>query len=396
MDIIADLHIHGKYSRGCSKNINLLNLEKWGRIKGLNLIGTGDFTHEAWLDHLKKNLTEEEGILKTKTGYNFLLQTEISLIYTQDGKGRKVHQIVLAPNFEVVDQIRDELLKRGRLDYDGRPIFKIPSPDFVEMLRNISKDIEVIPAHVLTPHFSIFGEYTNFSNVKECFLDQTKHVHALETGLSADPEMLNRMSQLDKYLFVSFSDSHSFWPWRIGREATLFNSKMTYKDILNVLRTKKGFLKTIEVDPNYGKYHFDGHRKCETCLHPKISLKLDNKCPKCNKKITVGVMQRVEKLADRPEGFKLKNSQDYLKLMPLSDLISTAMGYSVNTKKVWSIFNKLILDFDSEFNVLLNVPYEKLSKSVPEKIAQLIIKNRKQELKVKPGYDGVYGSLFFD
>ena len=395
MNVIADLHIHGRYSRGCSTNIDIESLEKWARVKGLGVMGTGDFTHPEWLKHLKENLTEEDGVLKTKSGFNFLLQTEISLIYTQDGKGRRIHNVVLAPSFEIVDIIRTMLLKRGRLDYDGRPIFKIPCPDFVEMMKNISNDIEVIPAHCMTPHFSLFGDYNKFNTVEECFQDQTKHIHAIETGLSADPEMLSRMSQLDKYLLVSFSDCHSFWPWRIGREATIFDlKKLTYRNLINAIRTKEGFISTVEFWPEEGKYHFSGHRACKVSLGPKESLKLNNVCPKCNKGVTVGVAQRVEELADRPEDEKRK-IQNSSHLIPLSELIAVSIGKGVTTKAVWDEYNKLIAKFDSEFNILLDVPEDQLEGVTTKTIASLIIRNRQGKIKVKPGYDGVYGEIMF-
>lgn len=395
MNFIADLHIHGKYSRGCSTNIDVESLEKWARIKGLGVMGTGDFTHPEWLKHLKENLTEEDGILKAKSGFNFLLQTEISLIYTQEGKGRRVHNVILAPSFEIVDIIRTMLLKRGRLDYDGRPIFKIPCPDFVEMMKNISNDIEIIPAHCMTPHFSLFGDYNKFNTVEECFQDQTKHIHAIETGLSADPEMLSRMSQLDKYLLVSSSDCHSFWPWRIGREATIFDlKKLTYKNLINSIRTKEGFVSTVEFWPEEGKYHFSGHRACKVSLGPKESLKLKNICPKCGTGVTVGVAQRVEELADRPEDENRK-IQRSSHLIPLSELIAASIGKGVSAKAVWDEYNKLISKFGSEFNILLDVPEEQLENVTTKLISSLIIRNRQGKIKVKPGYDGVYGEIMF-
>lgn len=393
MNIITDLHIHGKYSRGCSTQIDIPNLEKWARIKGLDLLGTGDFTHPLWLQHLKETLTEEDGILKTKSGFNFVLQTEISLIYTQDGKGRRIHNVVLAPSFEVVDQICEALLKRGRLDYDGRPIFKIPCPEFVEMLREISKDVEIIPAHCMTPHFSLFGAYNQFSKVEDCFKDQTKHIHALETGLSADPDMLYRMSQIDNYLFVSFSDLHSFWPWRIGREATIFDIKPNYNNLIKAIRTKEGFKSTVEFWPEEGKYHFSGHRNCNVCMHPKDAMKNNNLCPKCGGTLTVGVAQRVEELADRPEGYQPTDPQQSFHLIPLSELIASSLGKGVATKSVWQEYNNLIQNFKDEFNILLKASKEDLEKVTNPKIASLIIKNREGKIKVNPGYDGVYGEI---
>jgi len=392
MEIIADLHLHGRYSRGTSKNLNIDNMEKYSRQKGTNLLGTGDFTHPEWIQELKTKLTtEEDGIYKTKTGFSFMLTTEISLIYTQDKKGRKVHNVVLAPNFEVVDQITDWLLTKGRVDYDGRPIFGMNCVEFVEGLRNISTDIEVIPAHIWTPWFSLFGSNSGFDTVKEAFGDQTKHINALETGLSSDPAMNWRLSQLDKYLLVSFSDAHSYWPWRMGREATVFDTKLSYKDIINAIRNKTHVTHTIEVDPSYGKYHLDGHRACDICMEPVKSLKIKNICPKCKKPLTIGVLHRVEELADRPEGYIPRKHIPFKSLIPLSEILATMLRTSIATKKVWAEFYKLITKDRSELDILLTTPKEELEKLTDPKIAEAIIKVRKGHIKMRPGYDGVYG-----
>ena len=320
MKVIADLHLHSKYSRATSKQLDIANLEKWAKVKGLNLLGTGDFTHPEWIKELKANISDDgTGILKSKGGMNFILQTEVSLIYSQGGKGRRVHNVLLAPSFDVVAQITEYFLKHGRIDYDGRPIFKIPCDEMTYELKKISDDVEVIPAHIWTPWFSLFGSMSGFNSVEDAFKDQTKNIHALETGLSSDPPMNWRLSQLDKYSLVSCSDSHSFWPWRIGREATIFELKeLTYKGLIKALRTKEGLLGTIEVDPAYGKYHFDGHRNCKICLSPKESIKLKDICPVCGKQLTIGVDHRVNELADREEGFKPKGAKDFKRLIPLS------------------------------------------------------------------------------
>ncbi|MFA5141600.1 MAG: endonuclease Q family protein [Candidatus Woesearchaeota archaeon] len=390
MPIIADLHIHGKYSRATSKDLTLPNLEKYARIKGVNLLGTGDFTQPNWFAHIKESLTERDGIHCTKTGFPFLLTSEISLIYTQDGKGRRVHNILLAPNLEVVTQITDYLKTKGRVDYDGRPIFKIPCPEFVESLRQISKDIEIIPAHFFTPHFSVFGEYNQFSKMEDCFQDQTKHIHAIETGLSADPAMIWRMSQLDKYSLVSFSDSHSFWPWKIGREATIFDTELNYKDIILALKTKEGLQGTVEVDPAYGKYHWDGHRACNTVLPPAEARKNNNICPVCNKKLTIGVEHRVEELADRKAGFKPKDAKPYYSLLPLAELIAAVTNKGVSTQGTTKEYYN-ILKTENEFKILLETSEQDLLKLTSKKITDAILKNRKGEIKISPGYDGVYG-----
>lgn len=397
MKIIADLHIHSRFSRATSKQLNIENLEKYSRIKGLNLLGTGDFTHPEWIKELKSELTEDEtGILKTKTGFNFVLQSEISLIYTQDGKGRRIHNVLLAKNFDVVEQITEALLKRGRIDYDGRPIFKIPCPEFTEMMKSIDKDIEIIPAHIWTPWFSLFGSMSGFDSVEECFKDQAKHIHALETGLSSDPAMNWCLSQLDKYTLISNSDLHSFWPWRIGRECNIFDINLTYDNLLNTLKTKNGFIETIEVNPLYGKYHFDGHRLCKICMNPKDAIKNKNICPKCGKNLTIGVLHRVEELADREVGFKPKNAVPFKSIIPLSEIISKLTGKAISTKKVWEEYYKLVNKERPEFDILLNLELEELKKLTDEKIADAIIKNREGKILIQPGFDGEYGYPLFN
>jgi len=396
MRIIADLHIHSKHSRATSKDLDIKNLEKYARIKGLNLLGTGDFTHPIWIKELKKELVEDgSGILKTDKGFNFLLQTEVSLIYSQDGKGRRVHNIVFAPSFDIVNQITDYLLKHGRVDYDGRPIFKIPCHEFVYELKKISKDIEIVPAHIWTPWFSLFGSESGFNSVEECFKDQAKNIFALETGLSSDPAMNWRLSQLDRYSLISCSDSHSFWPWRIGREATMLDIELSYDNLIKALRTKVGLTGTIEVDPSYGKYHYDGHRICKVCLSPKESLKLKDICPKCGRKLTIGVAHRVEELADREEGFRPKDAKEFYSLIPLSEIISNLNGFGIATQKTWKIFNDLMNEFGSELDVLLESDFEKIKKVTDEKLAKAIMDNRGGKIKIKPGYDGEYGVPVF-
>lgn len=393
MRVVVDAHIHSRFSRATSKQLTIESLEKYARIKGLDILGTGDFTHPLWIKELKQNLIEDgTGILKTKTGFGYLLQTEVSLIYRQSNRTRKVHNIILAPDFEVVEQINAELLKWGRLDYDGRPIFGKTCVELVELMKGISGNIEIIPAHIWTPWFSLFGSKSGFDTVEECYQDQTKHIHALETGLSSDPAMNWRLSALDKYTLISNSDSHSHWPWRIGRECNVFDLKrITYDAIIDVLKTKENFVETIEFWPHEGKYHYDGHRNCNVVLNPKESLKQKNICPVCKKPLTIGVLHRVEELADREEGFKPKGAVSFRNLIPLSELIAGVLNSGVATQKVWTEYNKLIKEFGNELNVMLNVEFEKLANVVDDKMANVIIKNREQKIKVQPGYDGVYG-----
>lgn len=392
MKIIADLHMHSRFSRATSTALNIENLEKWARIKGIGLLGTGDFTHPKWILELKENLREDEtGILKTKSGFNFMLTSEISLMYSQGGKGRRVHIVVLAPDFDIVKQITDYLLTKGRIDYDGRPIFKIPCPEFTEKLKSISKDVEIIPAHAWTPYFGVFGSMTGFDSLKDCFLDQEKNIHAIETGMSSDPAMNWRLSSLDKVQIVSFSDAHSFWPWRIGREATVFETEMNYKKIISAIQTGEKLTGTIETDPAYGKYHWDGHMDCKFSCAPEETRKLKNTCPVCKRPLTIGVKYRVEELADRPAGFQPKNRPGFYKLLPLSELISGSMGVPVASKKVFEIFNKLIGKFGSEYAIDLDADEKSLKEIVNDRLAKLILENREGKIKVKPGFDGQYG-----
>ncbi|MEM2956209.1 MAG: endonuclease Q family protein [Candidatus Pacearchaeota archaeon] len=395
--IFADLHIHSRFSRATSKNLNLENMEKWAKIKGLNLLGTGDFTHPKWISELKSNLEENDGILKTKTGFSFILQTEVSLIYSQDGKGRRVHLLILAPDFSVAEQINDYLSKKGRLDYDGRPVFNIPCYELVENLISISKDIEIIPAHAWTPWFGIFGSVTGFDSIEEAFKDKAKYIHAFETGMSSDPEMNWRLSSLDKYSIVSFSDSHSFWPWRLGREATIFDfdiNNLKYKDIITSIRNNK-IKATIETFPSYGKYHFDGHRNCNFSCSPEETKKLNGICPLCKKSLIIGVMNRVERLADRPKNFKPKNAKPFYSLLPLSELISVVRKIPLGSKKIMDEYTKMV-EKNSEFDILLNLQNEQLMKISDEKLIKLIMLNRNGKIKIKPGYDGVYGTLIIE
>jgi uncharacterized protein (TIGR00375 family) len=381
--------------------MNIENLEKNAKIKGLNLLGTGDFTHPLWLKELKRNLKESGSGLfqfKDKDVY-FMLQAEVSLIYNQSEKLRKIHNIVLAPGFEIVDQINDFLKNYGKLASDGRPILtNINCAELAENLFKISKDITIIPAHAWTPWFGILGSKSGFDSIEECFQDQTKNIFAIETGLSSDPPMNWRLSALDKFSLVSNSDSHSPWPSRIGRELNVFDIEPSYKEIINAIKEKnlKKFLYTIEVDPAYGKYHWDGHRAHNISLEPKESIKYHNTCPVCGQTLTIGVLHRVEDLADRPEGFTPKNAVPFKSLLPLSELLAAVFNTQFFSKKVWEESMKLTKEFGSELNVLLEVQEEKLRLLTHEKIVEIILKNRKGELKVQPGYDGVYGKLLLN
>jgi len=398
--IFVDLHIHSRFSRATSKDITLENLEKWARIKGLDILGTGDFTHPEWLDELKKNLKEKSNIFYSKSGFKFILTGEISLVFSL-GRGRRVHLVLLAPNFETVDKINSYLDKKGRRDYDGRPIFSISCEEFTKEMKNISDKIEVIPAHIWTPWFGVLGSKSGFDSLKEAFGSQINNIHAIETGLSSNPQMNLRIKELHDKTIVSFSDAHSFWPWRIGREATIFNSVNSYDELIEAIR-KNNIIGTIEVNPAYGIYHFDGHRNCNFSCPPEETKKLKGICPVCNTPLTIGVDYRVQELSDSEYSFSLekRNSMQVEKLqlpklvyeiLPLHEVIALALESSVNTKTVWSEYNKLIDAFETEFKILLTAEKQELSKITSDKISDLIIKNRNNKIKVKPGYDGVYG-----
>ena len=403
MKIFADFHIHSKYARATSPQMDLENISKFGKLKGLNLIGTGDFTHPDWLKELKQKLNpiEDTGIY-SYNGMKFMLTTEISTIYEQDNKTRKIHHVVHVPNFEIIDQIRDILENKGaKLGIDGRlTLNNIASDEFVELLRNVYKDILIIPAHAWTPWYGVLGSKSGFDRIEDCYKDQTKYIYGLETGLSSDPAMNWRLSSLDKFTLMSNSDSHSHWPWRLGRECNVFEiDRLTYSEIFNIIKNKdkKKFLFTIEVDPAYGKYHWTGHRNCHVMLPPKKAMKINNICPKCKRPLTIGVEQRVEKLADRPEGYKPKNAIPFKKLIPLAELIKVVFKIdTLYSKTIWSEYMKLINKFGSEFKVLLETPIEELKKETNEKLAKFIILNREEKIKIIPGYDGVYGIPVFD
>lgn len=404
--IFADLHIHSRFSRACSKDITVKNLVSWAKVKGLKLLGTGDFTHPEWLKELKENLKEDnigDGIFYyTENGekFPFMLTHEISLIYTQNDRGRRIHLLYLVPSFESVDKINSMLDKLGRRDYDGRPIFKLSCRDFVKKMKEIDERIEIIPAHIWTPWFGLFGSKGGFDSLKDAFLDQVEHIHAIETGISSDPEMNWKVKDLENISILSFSDAHSYWPYRLGREATIFyknnGENLTYDLIINQI-INNSFYGTIETDPNYGKYHYDGHRVCNFSSSPIETEKLNGICPKCHKPLVIGVENRVNELSKINEPVIVKDKKKFYKLLPLHEIISLYLKVSMNSKGVWKIYDNLIKNFENEFNILLYVKKEELMKVLnDEMLVDLIIKNRIGEIKVKPGYDGEYGVAMID
>ena len=403
MRVIADLHIHGRYSRATSQKMCIEEIARFAKIKGLNLVGTGDFTHPKWLKELEETLvydpnTELYRVAKNpELPVNFMITTEVSTIFSFENEIRKVHHVILTPNVETARQINDKLAKYGNLTADGRPTLNLDAPHLVEEIMQISRENMIFPAHAWTPWFSIFGAFSGFNTVEECYQDMTKHIYALETGLSSDPPMNWRLSKLDKFALVSNSDSHSFWPWRIGREANVFElKKLSYKEVLDAIRLKDNekFTFTIETDPAYGKYHWTGHRNCHVALSPQEAIKLGNICPVCRRKLTKGVEQRVEELADRPAGFKPDGAVSFIRLLPLSEIIATVVGVdSPTTQQVWNIYTLLVEKFGDEYSILIDASKEALCTVVDETIAEAIVRVREGRVKVVPGYDGVYGQL---
>jgi len=391
--MIGDFHIHSRFSRACSSNINFENLVKWAKIKGLHILGTGDFTHPIWFEEIKK-MQEKEGFYYYQD-FPFIITGEVSLMYTQE-KGRRIHLVILVPDVETAEKINSYLDAKGRRDYDGRPIFKISGEEFVREMKKISEDIEVIPAHAWTPWFGVFGSMSGFDSLRECFGEEFENIRAIETGMSSDPKMNWRIGELESKSIVSFSDAHSFWPFRLGREATIFSKVNSYREIIEQIRNNS-FIGTIETDPAYGKYHWDGHRNCNFSCSPEETENFGGICPICKRALTIGVENRVEQLATNPENFRAKNAKQFYTLLPLHELIALNLGAGMQTSKVWNVYNNLIKEFGNEFNILLKISREEmLRKKVDEKLAEIILKNRSGKIKVKPGFDGEYGKAVLE
>lgn len=401
MRVVADLHLHSKYAMATSKDTDLEHMAAGAKSKGLSLLGTGDFTHPLWFEELKSKLEPTSGSgLFSFSGMTWMLSCELSTVYKQEGRTRKVHHIVFAPDLETVAQINDLLANYGDLSSDGRPVLTgIESPELVESLSEISDSIVVVPAHAWTPFFSVFGSRSGFDSLSECYGDQARKIFAIETGLSSDPRMNWRLSQLDGVALISNSDAHSPHPWRLGREANVFElGRLTYGEIFDSVRKKDGsrFLCTIEVDPAYGKYHYSGHRACGVSLSPVEARRAGNRCPKCGKKITVGVLQRLEELADRPDGFVPPGAIPFKRLLPLYEVISHATEVKgLYSKRVIEEQDRLIREFGSELAVLLNAGHGALLRATKKPVADAILAQREDRVEVVPGYDGVYGEPRF-
>jgi uncharacterized protein (TIGR00375 family) len=397
MNFIADFHLHSKYSRATSGQMDLENLDKWARIKGIKVLGTADFTHPEWFKNLKEKLEPvETGLFKLRNSNSqtrFILTTEVSCIYSKKGRLRKVHIIIFAPSFEIVEKINTHLGWIGNLKADGRPIFGLDAKELAKIVLDVSQDCLVVPAHLMTPWFSLFGSKSGFNSLEECFDEYSKYIFAGETGLSANPLMLWRMPDGRRITLISNSDAHS--APRIGREANVFDTEISYPAIIEAIKSKnpQKFLYTIEFYPQEGKYHYDGHRLCGISLSPQESKKYNNICPNCGRPLTIGVLNRVEQLADREDGFKPENAIPFKSLIPLEEIIADAIGQGTGTIEVDKEYKNLIEKFDSEFNVLINVSREDLEKVTLPEIAEGLIRVREGKVFIEPGYDGVYGKI---
>jgi len=397
MKFIADFHIHSKYSRATSRDMDLDSLDKWARIKGIKVLGTGDFSHPEWLKHLKEKLEPAEpGLFKIKKqdqGTRFILTNEISCIYTKKGRVRKIHILLFAPSFEAVEKINVQLGWIGNIKSDGRPILGLDAKELAKIVLDASNDCMVIPAHCMTPWFAIFGSKSGFDSIEECFDEFSKYIYAMETGLSASPDMLWRMKAGRELVLISNSDAHS--PKKLGREANVFDTELNYRSIIEAIKSKdkSKFLYTIEFFPEEGKYHFDGHRNCQVVLSPQETKKYNNICPVCGKPLTVGVLNRAEELSDKEEGFRPNDFIPFKSLVPLEEIIADVLGMTTVCKEVGRTYESLIESFGSEFEILLNIPLEKLKSAVLPEIAEGIIRVRDGNVIKEPGYDGVFGKI---
>ncbi|MDZ7261973.1 MAG: endonuclease Q family protein, partial [candidate division KSB1 bacterium] len=410
MIITADLHIHSYLSRATSSQLNLEHLNQWAQIKGLQVVATGDFTHPKWLAELKQKLEPaEEGLYRLKDEFaaqtqrevfgacrgevRFMLSTEISNIYKKKGQVRKIHNVVFVPDFESAEKLQEALAKIGNLAADGRPILGLDSRALLELVLEVHPQAFLVPAHIWTPWFSILGSQSGFDSIEECFDDLTPHIFALETGLSSDPAMNWRLSHLDRFALISNSDAHS--PAKLAREANVFNTELSYPAILEALKTKnpERFLGTIEFFPEEGKYHYDGHRKCGTRMAPRETLAYNGLCPVCGRPVTVGVMHRVESLADRKEGEKPPGALPFRSLIPLPEIIAEVQDVGVTAKSVDKVFSTLLSKLGPELEILQHVPLEEIEHLGGPILSEAIRRVREGKVQIAAGYDGEYGSI---
>lgn len=402
---IADLHIHSRYSRATSRDCTPEYLDLWARRKGIHIVGSGDFTHPAWREELKEKLEPaEDGLFTLKEEFRikddtvadtltprFVITGEISSIYKKNGRVRKVHSLILLPGLEQAQLLAEKLAAIGNIHSDGRPILGLDCRDLLEIALELCPEAIYVPAHIWTPHFSLFGAFSGFDSVEECFGDLSTHIHAMETGLSSDPPMNWRVSALDKYQLISNSDAHS--PAKLGREANLLDIDLCYEGLRRAVQEGQGLAGTIEFFPEEGKYHFDGHRKCSLCLTPSETEKFNGICPVCGKKITIGVSHRVEQLADRAEGFVRENAKRFESLVPLPEVIGASVGHSAASAKVQREYRNMLCSLGPEFAILRDIPLEEIRSLSGQLISEGIGRLREGRVERIPGFDGEYGTV---
>jgi uncharacterized protein (TIGR00375 family) len=405
MRFIADLHTHSKYSRATSRNMTLEDIWKWAQLKGIKVLGTGDFTHPKWFQELKekleaignnlfklKHIYQKNSIpASCKTDVFLMLTTEISCIYKKNGRVRKIHNLVFVPNFSSATRINNALSKIGNLSADGRPILGFDAKKLLKIILDISAEAILVPAHAWTPHFSVFGAESGFDSLEECFEELAPYIYSIETGLSSDPPMNWRLSSLDRITLISNSDAHS--PPKLGREANIFDTEISYETMINAIKTRDGFLGTMEFFPEEGKYHYDGHRFCGVSLSPEETIKHNYLCPVCGKKVTVGVMHRVEKLADRADGFRPEGAPPYYSIIPLCEIIAETLKVGVNSKAVEAEYFKLLKNLGNEFRILMDVSISDIESAGSPVLSEAISRMRSGNVYIEPGFDGRYGKI---
>jgi uncharacterized protein (TIGR00375 family) len=388
--------------------MSLENIWKWAQLKGITVVGTGDFTHPKWFQELKvkldindnnllqlKNKFHQKDIpVSCKTGVYFMLTAEISCIYSKRGGIRKIHNLIFVPDFATAAKLNSILSRIGNLSADGRPILGLDAKELLKIILDISDKVMLVPAHAWTPHFSVFGACSGFDSLSECFEELTPHIYSIETGLSSDPLMNWRLSSLDRITLISNSDAHS--PAKLGREANMFDFKegqISYEAIINAIKTKKGFIGTIEFFPEEGKYHYDGHRICGVSLSPRETIKYNYLCPVCGKKVTVGVMHRVEKLADRENGFRPEGAPRYFSIIPLVEIIAETIKVGVTSKAVAAEYFKLLRSLGNEFTILMDSPISDIESAGSTILSEAISRVRAGKVNIAPGFDGEYGKI---
>jgi uncharacterized protein (TIGR00375 family) len=405
MRFFADLHIHSRFSRATSKYVSLESLWKWAQIKGISVIGTGDFTHPQWYEELNEKLDiNNNNLLKLRDKYkdksipdscinevSFMLTTEVSCIYSKNGRVRKIHSLIFVPDFAAASKLSHELSKIGNISSDGRPILGLDAKTLLKIVLDISHETMFVPAHAWTPHFSVFGASSGFDSLEECFDELTPNIYAIETGLSSNPAMNWRLSSLDTITLISNSDAHS--PAKIGREANIFDTEISYNAISNAIKTKQGFAGTVEFFPEEGKYHYDGHRSCGVNLSPEETIRHHYLCPACGKKVTVGVMHRVEKLADREDGFKPSCAPPFYSMIPLQEIIAETKKVGVSSKAVTTDYLQLIEKLGNELKILMDLPLDEIENASSPLLKEAISRVRSGNVHIAPGYDGEYGKI---